>query len=112
LAADLVAIILDVVALTAALAQANFAFQTLRLMRRGMLEKSWWYTSTGAILLAIGISVVIVQNLYLTADPAKFANYLATFLLIVGSSSTMIGFLGQYQFWKPPTRVAPEPEYS
>jgi protein-S-isoprenylcysteine O-methyltransferase Ste14 len=104
LVVDLVAIVLDVVALTAVLSQANFAFQTLRIMRKGMLEKAWWYTSTGAILLSIGIGVFIVQNLYLTAETARFANYLGTIVLIVGSSATMIGFLGQYQFWKPPEK--------
>jgi hypothetical protein len=93
-------IVLDVVALSLVAAQALFSSQMIRLMRKGMLERSWWYLSTGSIILAIGIATFILEGLYLGSGAALlFSTYLGTMLIIVGSSLTFLGILSQYQFW-------------
>ncbi|MEM3637260.1 MAG: hypothetical protein QXX17_07585 [Conexivisphaerales archaeon] len=93
-------VILDVVALSLIAAQALFSSQMIRLMKKGMLERSWWYLSTGSIVLAIGIATFIIDGLYDTGSAATlFSTYLGTFLVIVGSSLTFLGILSQYQFW-------------
>jgi uncharacterized membrane protein YwzB len=95
-----VLIILDVVALSLIAAQALFSSQMIRLMKKGMLERSWWYLSTGSIVLAISIATFILNGLYGSSETATlFSTYLGTFLIIVGSSLTFLGILSQYQFW-------------
>lgn len=93
-------IVLDTVALSLIAAQAIFSSQMIRLMKKGMLERSWWYISTGSIVMALGIAAFILNALYSpNAAGALFSTYLGTFLIIVGGSLTFLGILSQYQFW-------------
>jgi len=95
-----VLVILDVVALSLIAAQAIFSSQMIRLMKKGMLERSWWYLSTGSIILALGIATFIIDGLYGSGGTVTlFSTYLGTFLVLVGSSLTFLGILSQYQFW-------------
>ncbi|MDG6933191.1 MAG: hypothetical protein JRN68_00680 [Nitrososphaerota archaeon] len=96
----IVLVVLDVVAMSVIVAQAIFSSQMITLMKSGMLERSWWYLSTGSIILAIGIATFIIDSLYLGAGtPLLFSQYLGTILIIAGSALSLLGILSQYNFW-------------
>lgn len=100
MAGSMILIVLDVVAMSVIAAQALFSSQMIRLMKKGMLERSWWYLATGSIIFALGIATFIVNGLLLdNGSSALFSTYLGTFLIIAGSSLTLLGILSQYQFW-------------
>jgi len=96
---------LYVVSLAITLGMAYYAILLLLLMRRGILEKAWRYTSAGAVVLAFSIAVGAV----LQAGVLPKEGVLSMLVLLnIGVVYILIGLRAQYLAWKD--RLLPSSE--
>lgn len=88
---------LYVVSSAIALGMAYYAVLLLLLMRKGILEKGWRYTSAGAVLLALSIAVGAVLQAGILPEEGILSMLV---LLSIGVVYILIGLRVQYLIWK------------
>lgn len=88
---------LYVVSSAIALGMAYYAVLLLLLMRKGILEKGWRYTSAGAVLLALSIAVGAVLQAGVLPEEGILSMLV---LLSIGVVYILIGLRAQYLIWK------------
>jgi uncharacterized protein involved in response to NO len=76
---------------------AYYAVLLLLLMRKGILEKGWRYTSAGAVLLALSIAVGAVLQAGVLPEEGILSMLV---LLSISVVYILIGLRAQYLIWK------------
>ena len=75
-----------------------FAFKMLFWMRKGNLEKSWKYTSSGAVILTFGV-LLFSLIMFAPANIRMPLMWSGGIIMIVGPFLMLLGFRGQVRFW-------------
>ena len=80
-----------------------YSIRMLASMRRGLLEKSWWYLCWGAVLASVGVVVVGISTAAFPDDSTRYIilNTAGVIITTVGVVSFALGFWSHNAVFHP-----------
>jgi hypothetical protein len=99
---DPLGLAIGAVSLIITVGMAVYGARLLLLMRKGKLQKSWKFASSGSIFLTLGVLVFAFEAIYSFPAGLRMLYYAGGLCMIAGGSLLLLGFRSQYELLRLP----------